>query len=192
MNKRNIGWNFWLQWVLAFTLGAAVGGAIGYIVGRAVGGVLGAALAGLVVGVALGGAQTLVLGRYLALGTQWFLATVVGSAVGTIAGGSIDKLVLTQTTDFAGEVVGRAVLGLVLGLAQGWVVRKQLPGVGWWALGCSVALAMGPFVDRNAVLLLGLLGEPVATFIRPAVSGAITGSLLVWLLYQSSTPSPKA
>lgn len=68
-NAQTVGWNLWLQWVLAYALGSLAGGAIARPLGEAVGSVLGAAVAGLVVGAALGLAQAVVLGRYLKAGT---------------------------------------------------------------------------------------------------------------------------
>jgi len=183
MSKGVVGWNFWLQWVLACILGGSVGGALGRWAGAAVGGPFGAILGGLIVGLALGLVQTLILRI-----DRWLPFTVAGSALGALAGGLVDQAALAGgLNDFAANTLGLAVVGLILGAAQAWVLKERVPQAGLWIVANGCALALGPLINQDAALLLNFLGPAVATFARPAVSGAITGSLLVWLLQQEKT-----
>ncbi len=184
-----IGWNIWLQWVLAYTLGAALGTALGEAVARAIGGVIGglggAAVGGLIVGVALGATEGLILARYRVELIPWIIATTAGSSIGAVLGGLLDKSLTQSGDDFLAYVAAMALVGTIIGLAQWWVLRTSFPPIALaWAVVCAVALAIGPFVLKNAVLYLGILGPPLAIFARPLVSGAITGSFLIWLLQE--------
>ncbi|BAC88126.1 hypothetical protein [Gloeobacter violaceus] len=186
-NAQTVGWNLWLQWVLAYALGSLAGGAIARPLGEAVGSVLGAAVAGLVVGAALGLAQAVVLGRYLKAGTPWIRATALGSALGSLLGGTTEWLALNRMglPDLPSNVLGMTVVGACLGVAQWWAVRKQFPQFGWWILGNTIALAIGPIVTLLAVLALGYFGPALTVFLRPLVSAAVSGGVLVGLLREA-------
>lgn len=86
--------------------------------------------------------------------------------------------------DLPSHVLGMTVVGACLG-AQWWAARKQFPQFGWWILGNTIALALGPIVTLLAVLALGYFGPAVAVFLRPLVSAAVSGGVLVGLLREA-------
>ena len=92
--RKQIGWGFWLQWLLASVVGLVVGGflslPIGYGVGegveKALGRVAGYIVAGALFGVLWGGGlgimQWFVLRTQIARAGWWALASAIAGAVG--------------------------------------------------------------------------------------------------------------
>jgi hypothetical protein len=176
-----VGWGFWLWWVLASTMGWAVGARVGVAVGSfgeppgfeaaqsvptiIVAGYLGVAVGGILVGVL----QSLVLRRKIARAGWWVLAGVGAAAViGVVVFG-----VGVVNTD-VGWVVGASLFGIVVGVLQWLVLRRQVARAGWWVLASAVGWFVGMPVG-------GVLDWPALG----AAYGAITGIALVWLLRQS-------
>jgi len=185
--KTQVGWNFWLQWLLAATLGSLVGRTIGEFAGRAVGGPLGAVLAGALVGLCLGVAEAIVFGRYLKAGTRWLTFTIVGAAAGALLGGLLDRMVLQAGLgDLPARVLGLLVSGACLGAGQWWAVRTQYPQFVWWIPACAFALSLTPFADVALAGALSFAAPAVATFVRPLLTAAVTGAAIVWLLNEST------
>jgi hypothetical protein len=192
MKQAKLGWNFWLQWVLAYVLGSIVGSSIGRALGDAlsaqmpdsIGGPFAAAIAGGLVGLALGFAEALVLGPYLKTITPWVVGTALGSTIGTVLGGILDKTVQNQLhlSDLLSSILGFMVVGLCIGFAQWWVAKEQFKEFSWWIVAVIVGLAFGPLVNLLALSTLSFVGPAVAFFVRPLVSGAVTGAILIGLL----------
>jgi hypothetical protein len=188
--RAQVGWRFWIGWVLASTVGLAVGFTIGFAVGLVVdydvGSVLGIVLGGAVFGAALGTAQWLVLHKRVSLSGWWVLASTVGWAVGLAVGRAV-ALVVDDAQIFA---IVLAVGGASAGIAQWIVLRRHVTQAGWWVLASIVAGgATGGAVDLFKVLEgwpLGIvfLALPVIGAVVLAGYGAITGSIMVWLLRQ--------
>ena len=117
--ERLFNWRFWLQWILATTLGWLLGGAIFPIE-------IGA-------GAAIGFLQWLVL-RPFFYQTWWWIAY---SAVGWILGWGV-LLILPSSTVFSGVI-----LGLSMGIAQWIPLRKWVPQAFWWPLVSALAWMIG-------------------------------------------------
>jgi hypothetical protein len=214
--RTQVGWRFWLWWVLASTVGAAVGQNVGDIVffffhdpspyyrgfsfvpETAFG-----AMLGISVGASLGITQWLVLRRQVSWASDWVLASAVGGAIGGTVGGAVGALV---GETLHGAVLG-AFLGLSLGIAQWFVMQWQVSGSGWWVLVTTAGIAFVVAVSFGEAveLVWWLLLLPVALaapdfYFGPVVGenwivalvvyGAITGTLLVWLLRQPVTEEP--
>ena len=85
-NQKDLGWGFWLRWVLASVLGSAVGVVIGGFAGSAIGeGFAGMGAVGVIFGALLGTMQWLVMRKYVALTSWWALATAFGYFLAGIA-----------------------------------------------------------------------------------------------------------
>jgi hypothetical protein len=181
------GWNFWLQWVLAYTLAATVGRAVGGAVAGSLGGILGTAVAAFIMGILVGAAQGVILLPVLGGIQRWVIATVIGSVVGSTLGSAVDLWfkVNLEWTDLQGSVVGLGIAGAVVGAAQAWVLKDKIREPWGWIPTYATALALQPFVNLAAVLTLNFIGPSVATFLKPLITGAITGGILVWLRQQS-------
>lgn len=162
------GWGFWLWWVLASTVGWAVGGPLGVVVISSgdiiVAGYVSVVMGGIVTGIL----QWLVLRRQVIGASRWVLAS--GLAV-TVVGVFVFGLGVVSTD--VGWVLGMGLFGTVIGVFQWLVLRGQIAKAGWWVLASTVGwVVSGPVGGFLGWAALG------------AVFGAITSSVLVWLLRQ--------
>ncbi len=189
--RAQVGWGFWLWWVLASTVGLAVGkfvplwvifvghGALAYALGGrasalgeavAVYGLL--ALIGAFGGASVGIAQWLVLRRQVARAGWWVLASIVGFAVGSVVRPLImpdlSRAEPTFVVGIAQVALGGVRDGASMGIAQWLVLRRRVARGGWWVLASTVGLAGGVLFSVAA----GVIYAP------------ITGGVLVWLLRQ--------
>lgn len=158
--RARVVWRFWFQWVLVTAVSWAVG-------------VLGGVLFGAVVGVA----QWLVLRRHIPRAGWWVLASTVGWFVALNVSGALDR-VLDWTLWYISGAVG----GMAVGAAQWLVLRRRVARAGWWMLptiagGCTSWYSTLMLFEINV-----FLGVVMVEFVSGALYGAITGSVLVWLL----------
>jgi NhaP-type Na+/H+ or K+/H+ antiporter len=129
----------WLSAIyLFFNIIWSVGDALSRPVGSQFGNLIAFALGGVVCGAILGVAAWLML-RLLAgsLG-RWVLVSTTGFTLGTVAGFSIAMAMLRD--DAVGVLLGGAVIGLGLGVAQ-WSVLRHLPRARWWIVANVLAVA---------------------------------------------------
>jgi hypothetical protein len=110
-------------WVLASILGGLVLAVLAFATGGPVGGPFG----GAIIGAALGIMQWVVLRRYFSQAYVWWLASIVGFALGLTAGESVGFGVGGAT----GWLLGGASLGIVAGAITGaalaWLFRRHIP-----------------------------------------------------------------
>jgi hypothetical protein len=141
---------------------------------------------GAVAGAVLGGAQWLAL-RASGIGRAWWLATVVGAAVGTALG-----VAATGAGTSTSALVVRGLLtGAVLGLGQAVAVRRPPARVAAWAATTTVAWGLGWLVTANVIVdadrgfvVFGSSGALVATI--------VTGLALPVLLGRGATTAAAA
>jgi hypothetical protein len=161
----------WL-WAVAILVSLPIAG---YIADLVVDGVdsVGAALAGgLIVGALIGAAEWFVLRQRVSW--LWIPATIVGMAVGLVAGAAL--------VDYG---IGRgdlALMGAVNGLAVGVVqaavlARNRIPGAVWWAVVNPPAWALGWVV--TSYVISRNIDERFAIF---GASGALVFGLLTMFL----------
>ena len=171
------GWRFFLWWMLAF-LGFPLGGLLALVLVGSVEGVASGALGGALAGAVIGGAQWLVLRRYMRVGPEWVLATALGVAIGdaigallTGAGTGIGALLITGLA--TGVAVGLLQWGLFL---RGWLLLASLwpPVVAIaWPLGWTVTWSVGVDVERS-YYVFGASGA--------LVCAAVTGLAMLLML----------
>ena len=125
------------------------------------------------VGVITGGAligllQWLVVRRHVRGAVGWVLASAGALAVvGVVIFG------VGVVDPDLGWIAGVSLFGTVVGVLQWTVLRQQIPRAGWWVLASTVGWVLGmPAGDVNGPPALG------------AVYGAVTATVLVWLLRQ--------
>ncbi len=119
-------------WVQATTIGGAIGGIIGgAVIQTAAISARGAssevvywAMLGVVGGAAIGGAQLLVLRRYLRTAGWWLLANILAFVAGGAAGGVISSIV---DIGVVGTVLGLVGLGAVSAALSGIVLVRLVP-----------------------------------------------------------------
>lgn len=129
--------------------------------------------------VAVGGAalavfQWLMLRRYIGGSIRWVLASLLGVFLSAQVVGQVRKF----DADL-GLILGVALYGLFVGILQWLVLRKQVPRAWLWVPANALSwIAAIPAGDLN--------GPP-----GWAIYGAITATLLVWLLRQEEQSGEK-
>jgi hypothetical protein len=161
----------WL-WAVAILVSLPIGG---YIADLVVNGVdsVGAALAGgLIVGAVIGAAEWFALRQRVSW--LWIPATIVGMAVGLVAGAAlVDYGIGRGDLALMGAVNGAAV-----GVMQALVLaRHRIPGALWWAVANPPAWALGWFV--SSYVISRNIDERFPIF---GASGAIVFGLLTLFL----------
>jgi len=113
------------------------------------------------IGVALGILQWLVLQHYIPNAWRWIPATILG----WVSGSTLILVVLPQGMDFFAGMI----LGITIGVAQWFIMRREVCWAEWWIVINVVAWTTG------MALLPGLLSTG-------AMAGALTGIALELLL----------
>lgn len=111
------------------------------------------------------------------------LASAVEEAVVSSVEGFVEEVV----EEALASVEGLAVLGVAVGIAQWFILRRRVSQAGWWALASTVGFAVSRAVTLAAP---GGLEGIFAWILGLALYGAITGGVLVWLLRQSVPKEP--
>lgn len=115
---------------------------------------------------------------------HWALASALGWA-----GGTGLLLLLLDMGSRERSAVGLAACGLVVGLVQWVVLRRQIPRAGWWVVSSALGIAAAALLTYgllraaayvSSALLevqLGLLGEPSApSLLLGTAAGAFFGA----------------
>ena len=143
--NRALSRSFLVRWLPTF-LGFPAGGSLAMLLTGPVAAPLPALLGGLLAGAAIGGAQWLALRDRLPDAAWWIPATAVSHAVGLAAGAAL----VGYQTGLAQLAIQGAVTGLALGVAQGLLLRRSLPGWPWWTLAMPLLWALGWVVTTAA------------------------------------------
>ena len=198
--RSQIGWGFWLQWVVASTVGMVVGFIAGFLSLDLIYDVLGDWLIynvlgdwldflflGIVPGIGVGVLQWLVLRRRIS-GAGWWVLASAAAGYGILAGfiGYSESLSFGTLLRFTGVV---ALGGAVTGILQWLVLRSQVSRAGWWVLASTVGWGLSVTVARAIPWGNDEMDALWALVVTGAVLGAVTGGALVWLLRQ---PVPEA
>jgi hypothetical protein len=175
-SERSLG----LQWVAA----TVVGWLIGFAACEALQSFLTTVFVdGLVIGTAIGVAQWLVLRRSISPVGWWIVASVVGFG----AGKAVSEWLLPGTTTTVGYVLSGAVIGAVVGVAQGLVLGRSLRSALWWVPASAVAWGVGWSAIGLAENATGW--STIAPYLVSAAgaiaAGIITGIALISLLRNS-------
>jgi hypothetical protein len=180
----------WLlgRWVLASAVGWAGGLAAAVALFLAVQALAGLdsdrflAFAGLAcLGAGLGLAQSMVIGPLLARPRDWFWATLAGHIIAMIV------LIVPWFRRYSGpEIVGNsvmlAVIGVAIGGAQWWVLRRRFHAAGVWAPATSLGFLSFLWIIQNPVSDLARF--VVVDAAAGAAASALPGVVLVWLVWR--------
>ncbi len=194
----NIGWGFWLAWVLASIMGFGMGAVLGLAVAYGLfyregfDATQGITL-GIVMGAIGGSLQWVVLREKVARAGWWVLASALGLAVAGGAPGAATGPTGAITADNWAMAV--TLFGVIFGLVAGtmqWQVLKQaqIARAGWWVLASIFGSLVGALCVPAAGAIQAatdnyVLGGIVFGLLFGAGLGAIPGAALVWLLRQS-------
>ncbi|GAF89722.1 unnamed protein product, partial [marine sediment metagenome] len=137
-----VGWGFWLLWVLASTVGWSVGFLMGFVLGDIIGGVLGDWLEplffGIVLGIVIGLLQRLVLRRRV-YGVGWWVLTSAAGGYGIALAGFEVLFLSLESLGALLSLIGVVALGgAVTGTLQWLVLRGQVSRASWWVLASTV------------------------------------------------------
>lgn len=168
-----------IGWVIAF-VGFPLGGLlVTLLIGRietTLQGMLGGLLAGAVIGVT----QMLALRRRLSVGYEWIIATAAAMGVGV---GLSLALFGTETTPNA--ILLRAPLtGLLIGIAQWTLLRKQVPHALWWVPAVTLVYGIAWFITAQVIGAFVDQGFVVFGSSGAVVYQLLTG-LTLWALLRS-------
>lgn len=120
-------------------------------------------------GIAVGVLQWLLLRRYVTGPWPWLLASVGAVAMGALITVGVGRFGAVQ-----GLVAGVGLYGTVAGVLHWLVLRRLVARAGWWVLASTVGWVV-------AVPVGDVTGPP-----GWAIYGAVTGTVLVWLLRSQS------
>lgn len=189
--ERQVGWGFWLLWVVASTVGMFVGLILTFFLYSVYYAGLGfessfaydMLATGFGIGIGVGISQWLVLRRRVSHVGWWVLAnTAAGFAImlAGFAGYSEPLKSFSEFLSFTGVIV---LGGAVTGIFQWLILRRKVSKAGWWVLASTLGWGLGVTVARAFPWGIDNYGiGPLA--VTAAVLGAITGGVLVWLLRQ--------
>ena len=171
------GWRFWLLWTFFSTMGWGLGWVVSFLIGWRVASLtlpwmgkassdnLGWWTMGALLGLCLGGPQWLLLRRRLEGARMWPLASVAGGLIGAEIGWLASPQVLQYGVGV--ETLGAwMITGLMVGVAQWYVLRRSVSLATWWAAISALCW------------VLGMAGWPFGAI--PA--GAVSGAVMVWML----------
>lgn len=198
---------FWLRWLIACTVSLAIGLAVFFALVLGIGSdqelsilLALAIVGGAVLGAVVGAGQWFVLRRRFEGSGQWIWVSALGGAVGGGTAVAVADRVGDMWGFEVGFLLGCAVLGAGLGLAQWFLLRSRLPHAGWWVLASSVGFALGfglgrglggalYYASSDAIGegLARLLATLIFLFLPLATFGLITGAALAWLSRSSAT-----
>jgi len=114
----------------------------------------------------------------------WFLASVMGYAVGMLLGASVAHGIFNRDPFDAtmGLTLG-IVMGAIGGFAQWVVLRQRIPGAGWWilasAMGFAAVFGLSGAVPSN---------NPATTGFIMAVAFGLVGGIPQWLILRRTVP----
>jgi len=194
VERAQVDWGFWLQWVLASIVGWALGAIVSLLV-SAIAPVVGAipVVGGSIIGAGVGIMQWLVLRRRFHQAGWWVLASTMGSVVGWAVSQNLIEPVTMFLSKYEEALGGRSVVTLsafgvmvggMVGTMQWLVLRLWVYRAGWWILANTVGWTTGFVAGPVVVVALwtsGVLATIMGEVIFGAVLGAITGMTLVWL-----------
>ena len=209
-SNAKIRWGFWLQWVLASTLGYGLGTALGNAVLNSIPPIactqsfsdslidrltnlpcilpaLDLALLVVILGLVGGFIQWLVLRRRIAGAGPWIPASALGFPIALVI--AVSAGMSLSGDSIAAPILLGVLFGILSGIMPWLVLRRQLARAGWWVpahlLGSLVGGVLG-IVTFHAVSAIGYydFSWAGAGAMFGAGLGAITGITLVWLLRQ--------
>ena len=171
-----LGWAFWIQWILANTIGWSLGPMAQQALIEISQTSRSQVAMGLAIGLMAGLAQWFIfLPQPYKTGLWWVLVNIAGWGIGWPLGWFIGWGWFSGASfSFVYGLIGFSG-GLAAGVGQWFILRNQVRQAGWWipvsGLGWSIALAVVFALTRDW-----------GWTITGGVAAALTGGPLIWLL----------
>jgi hypothetical protein len=177
---------WWLAWLTAF-LGFPPGGLLANaVIGRLdtpIEGIVGGALAGAVIGLA----QHLALRRALDIRISWVLLTSAGFAVGS----GLSVLLFGAETSVEATLLRALLTGLMLGIAQWFMLRGRLPAATVWIPAVTLFYPTAWYITAQVIRQnmdqgFVIFGASGALFFQAALG------VVLWMLLRRVLPTTRA
>jgi hypothetical protein len=171
-----IGWRFWLGWVVVSVISAI----LGFGLAKALNLQESSMMLGAVFGGTVGVAQSLFLRMQVSGYRLWALASAIGWAVGfwVYQEAMLPFLFDVGTTlGLPYAVIQFLLVGSMAGVAQWLLLRRWRQRAGWWIVASSIGWSVG-------LTWIGLSPDSLFSFIGLVAWGAVTGGALLWILRQ--------
>jgi hypothetical protein len=178
----------WLGWTLATALGMLLGHLplvpLVEVIDLGIARIVAPLLGGLLVGLS----QWLVLRGFLTRSSDWILAGGAGWAAAYAIGLFV---VQNLTGSFLIGLVAYLLFGVIVGLLQWPVLRREIPNIWAWISANVLGWTLGFFVSQ---IVVGQLFGPdsynqalvtaISSGVSGFIAGALTGLALVWIVRQ--------
>ena len=172
----------WLFWFLANTLGFAAGIAVSLAALELTGEIASIIAFGALAGVA----QWLVLRKHLAHTGWWILVSALAAPIGLITVNTVHRAALWGGSSI---LLGFAAFGLVLGIAQWFVLRAHFRKAGFWVLASTIGWPLGGLAAGLLDLRLSDHLKVIVDFsLVGMLSGVVSGPALILLIKNPATP----
>jgi hypothetical protein len=167
----------WMWWLIACSYGWGIGwifGLVGILVGGSV----------------IGQAQWVVLRRHIDGIKVWAVATGVSLGFSL----PISLLLLRAETPAMGAMAG-AMAGAITGFTQARILEGHVIRTDWWILSSIIGLAGGLYAGITMFREVwgssfGTIPNSVVGVTIGLVYGAVTGTMLLWLLWMREQQNP--
>jgi Na+/melibiose symporter-like transporter len=182
----------WVQWVAANIAGFLVTFVLlalldGFLGTAATGDVIGHTIVFVVGGILFGVFQWLALRHHISLSGGNIICNTVACTVGLIGGFIGGYALAGPPFDFVGSVI---MVGLLGGIVQWLVLRRQVSSAGWWFVASVAGFLLAAILGAAfLVLFADALDQVVGSGTTGFVAIVITYSLLVGLVAGSITGS---
>lgn len=185
----------WLSWTLATAAGMLLGFVPASLVVENIDLGLARVLVPLLAGFLVGLLQWVVLRPYLVLASDWILAGAAGWAVGFALGLAV---IQALSGSLIGAIAGYLLFGVLIGLIQWPVLRREIPNALSWVLASVLGWAAGLLAAQLALSLLfgdnpvhPVVTSAISAGVSGLVAGAITGLAFVQIVRQPERISAK-
>lgn len=186
----------WLSWTLATAAGMLLGFVPASLVVDNIELGLARVLIPIVAGLLVGLLQWVVLRPYLVQSSDWILHGAAGWAAGFALGLAI---IQALSGSLIGAIVGYLLFGVIIGLIQWPVLRREIPNALSWVVASVVGWAAGLLIAQLALSLLfgnnpihPVVTSAISAGVSGLVAGAITGLAFVQIVRQPERLSGKS
>jgi hypothetical protein len=188
------GASLWLGWTLATTAGMLAGFIPPALLFDALDLGLARVLVPILAGLFVGFFQWLVLRQYLVDSQDWIFSGGAAWAAGYAAGLLVVEAM--RGTGFLGGLLAYILFGIIIGVFQWPVLRREIPNIVPWVLANVVGWGLGALISQFVVYSLvaeadiaasagyQAITSGAATGLTGLVAGAITGLAFVWIVRQ--------
>lgn len=188
-------WKLWLGWMVMTGLGLLIGFLPSRLLAEIIGLGIARILSPLLAGGLIGMGQWLVLRSFITDCSDWILATGAGWGIGYAAGIFILQLL---PTGYWFGLFGIGLFGLIVGLIQWPILRREIPNIVPWIIANVVGWVSGFILSQvftnliyNNFEVSEFIISIVILSVNGLISGALIGAVLVWIVRKPDIQAEK-